>query len=228
MDDAIWLRSQQVLRWVKQDRPELFPIVHDHLRAALEAGAIRSRAKLASGTPNSPGFLVPVGEALPSSVANEPWLVPKVAWSRGTLGEWTSRFSLELDLFETHCPTSGYQRLVLRGLTFARDEFAAFFEIEGSAAQAFVKSRDGLKGGETALEGQGHLPSHASKSDRQHEAAAHAVAKIVRSTRCSVSEGIRQARGAAPQENRTDESIDRAIRRSYSLMYDRHGLVLRD
>lgn len=75
---------------------------------------------------------------------------------------------------------------------------------------------------------EGSLPAIATDSDRQNEAAAHAAAEIVRYKRCPLAEAIRQVRHLVEVKNRDDESIDRAIRRSYRLMYDRHGVPIKN
>ncbi|WP_415178254.1 hypothetical protein [Parasphingorhabdus sp.] len=72
------------------------------------------------------------------------------------------------------------------------------------------------------------LPSFATKSDRLHEAAAHEAAKFVRETRCPRAEAIRQVRKLVEAKGRQKDSIDRAIRKSYELMYDAHGLPIQN
>ncbi|MFZ1742277.1 MAG: hypothetical protein WAT93_05445 [Pontixanthobacter sp.] len=75
---------------------------------------------------------------------------------------------------------------------------------------------------------KGTLPASATNSDRQHEAAAHAAAEFVRDTRCSLAAALRQVRHLVEENNRNEESIDRAIRRSYRLMYDRGGFPVKN
>lgn len=75
--------------------------------------------------------------------------------------------------------------------------------------------------GSVALKGS--LPLSATDSDRQHEAA-----QVVREARCTLAEAIRRIRHLADPKGRSEDSIDRAIRRSYRLMYDRHGLPIKN
>jgi len=75
---------------------------------------------------------------------------------------------------------------------------------------------------------KGTLPARATNSDRQHEEAAHAAAQLVREKRCPLAEAIRQVRHLAETKGRQEESIDRAIRRSYQIMYDAHGLPIKN
>jgi len=75
---------------------------------------------------------------------------------------------------------------------------------------------------------RGSLPSIATNSDRRNEAAAHAAAEVVRDNRCRLAEAIRQVRHMVEEDNRDQESIDRAIRRSYRLMYDPHGFPIKN
>lgn len=70
---------------------------------------------------------------------------------------------------------------------------------------------------------RGSLPPHASKSAREHERAAHAAAAVVRKKNCSVSAAIRSVRHMVEAGNRTDDSVDRAIRNCFELMYTGHG-----
>lgn len=70
---------------------------------------------------------------------------------------------------------------------------------------------------------RGILPAHATPSQRNHEAAAHEAALIVRARKCSLASAIKDVRDLAVRNNRDDESIDRAIRGAYNLMYDKHG-----
>ena len=76
--------------------------------------------------------------------------------------------------------------------------------------------------------GKGTLPSCATNSDRVHEAAAHAAAKIVRVSRCSRAKAIGQVRGAVDAKGRHTDSIDRAIRKAYGLMYEAHGYPIKN
>lgn len=75
---------------------------------------------------------------------------------------------------------------------------------------------------------KGTLPASATNSDRLHEVAAHAAAEVVRETRCSLAKAIRQIRHLADPKPRAEDSIDRAIRRSYRLMYDGHGFPIKN
>ncbi|RYD75499.1 MAG: hypothetical protein EOP84_18205 [Verrucomicrobiaceae bacterium] len=75
---------------------------------------------------------------------------------------------------------------------------------------------------------KGKLPPSATNSDRQHEVAAHEAAQVVREARCSLAEAIRRIRYLADPKGRSEDSIDRAIRRSYRLMYDGHGLPIKN
>lgn len=75
---------------------------------------------------------------------------------------------------------------------------------------------------------KGTLPASATNSDRQHEVAAHAAAEVVRETRCSLAKAIRRIRHLADPKGRAEDSIDRAIRQTYQLMYDRHGFAIKN
>ncbi|MFN3847508.1 MAG: hypothetical protein ACK4RZ_17055 [Paracoccaceae bacterium] len=75
---------------------------------------------------------------------------------------------------------------------------------------------------------RGTLPASATNSDRQHEESAHAAAQLVREMRCRLAAAIRQVRHLADPKGRSEDSIDRAIRRSYRLMYDGHGLPIKN
>lgn len=75
---------------------------------------------------------------------------------------------------------------------------------------------------------KGTLPASATNSDRQHEVAAHEAAQVVRETRCTLAEAIRRIRHLADPKGRAEDSIDWAIRRSYRLMYDLHGVPIKN
>lgn len=75
---------------------------------------------------------------------------------------------------------------------------------------------------------KGTLPATATNSDRQHEVAAHEAAQVMREARCRLAEAIRRIRHLADPKGRSEDSIDRAIRRSYRLMYDAHGLPIKN
>ena len=71
---------------------------------------------------------------------------------------------------------------------------------------------------------RGTLPSRSTKSHRDHESAAHNVARLLQSKTCrSVAAGIQLSLDCVDGNNRTDDSIARAIRNAYDLMYDLRG-----
>lgn len=83
--------------------------------------------------------------------------------------------------------------------------------------------------GEAATDAaKGILPARATQSDREHEDAAHAAAEIVRTARCSLEQALAKVRHLVEEKNRQEASINRAIRRSYRLMYDPHGLPIKN
>ncbi len=91
--------------------------------------------------------------------------------------------------------------------------------------------------GESLLRGQsvGHsldeqvrgvLPDNAKPNDVKHEQFAHDAAKLIRTKKIRLSEAIRQVRPSDPM--RAAESIDRAIRRAFDLMYDIQGRPIKN
>jgi hypothetical protein len=67
------------------------------------------------------------------------------------------------------------------------------------------------------------MDPRATASELLHEEPAHNAAAIVRETGCKVSAAIRQVRDQVEANNRTEESIDRAIRNAFDRMYNNHG-----
>ena len=75
---------------------------------------------------------------------------------------------------------------------------------------------------------RGDLPPSAKPNDRQFEEAAHSAAQIVREHKLLPAAAFRQVRSNSEvmpdTKNREPESILRAIRKAYDLMYDRSGM----
>ena len=69
---------------------------------------------------------------------------------------------------------------------------------------------------------KGTLPARATPGDRRNERAAHDAVAFVRSG-MNVSAAIREVMSEVDHKNRNPDSVGRAIREAYNLMYDRHG-----
>lgn len=79
--------------------------------------------------------------------------------------------------------------------------------------------------GSLETSGRAVMPAHAGKSERDHEMAAHRAAEIVRERRCSASAAFLDVLASVPESNRSQDSVVRAIRRAFNLMYDNHGQI---
>jgi hypothetical protein len=132
--------------------------------------------------------------------------VPKAFWDRVALGS-------------TGWRTGNFE------ISVGADSIIAFVNVKiASTSVVYVDTISPNRSNEKDF--LGTLPKHSNNSDRKHEGAAHKVAKLVRNG-SSIADGIRQCQGGVIVDGRQEESIARAIRRSYNLMYNKRGLPLR-
>lgn len=93
-------------------------------------------------------------------------------------------------------------------------------------AKDIAKQVELAKGGPSCVaidDPRGVLPSHAQPNDRKHEEAAHQAARIVREEKVKLSEALRRVSADHPDENRAPESVQRATRQAFGLMYHPDG-----
>ena len=140
---AKWIGSRPLRELTVKTRPNLPASVEAQLRSGLECGAVASRCFFPETTPLGPTAF---GLRLSPPPAEGPWLVPKEVWrSEGeTFSGCFTRFSLDLDLFESHLPGavgtgSGYAHVVLRKIEFDTEKACEWLGIDAKDAKLATK-----------------------------------------------------------------------------------------
>lgn len=204
-----WLGSRFIVGALYKTRYWDFAKCSGRVRTGLRMGAIKCRAGFAElefddGTKHLRDFVAPQ-----------------------TLWEVEGHLKLDDDLFFANASAGetlplkqqGCWSIELGRLEFDAAGFFEFFDIDPCELANDLPDR------EASLK-RGQLPASASLSSREHEDAAHRVAEIVRQDKGSVSKALVQVREIVAARNRTPESIDRAVREAFNLMYDKRGFPI--